>query len=131
MGALVISTVMDGVGTTLLGGGATDEIYPYPSENVSVPCWVVGFPEEEAELDETYRRGSDETVFPVYYLAGRVSDQTARDLCSAALTLAKACLDGNLGGACQTARLTSWAIRYIPIDGIDYVGIRFLLEVIS
>lgn len=132
MAALVLSTVMDGIAATITTAAAGNaNVFAYPTEEAVAPCWIVGFPEEESELDATFRRGSDSTIFPVFFIAGRVSDQSARDQVSAALTLAKTSLDNNLGGTVQDARLAHWIIRWIELDTVSYVGIRFLLEVMS
>lgn len=133
MAALVLSTVMDAIADAIRNEGVTDRVYEWPSDQVSPPCAVVGYPrDEDIEFDVTYGRGSDRAVFPIYLMVGRVSERAARDRLSTLLTGAtglKDHLDGNLGGAVQTARLKTVRIEEVTVGAVAYLAAVADLEV--
>jgi hypothetical protein len=89
------------------------------------------------EYDFTKGRGSDRVVVPVTVLVGKVSDRTARDELSAYLAGSgaksiKAKLDGNLGGAAQTVRVTGASTQIVTMtQGVEYLGATFDVEVVT
>jgi hypothetical protein len=133
MSALDLSAVMDAIADTIRTANVTERVYEWPTESVTEPCAVVGYPrDEEIDFDVTYGRGSDRAVFPVYLLVGKVSDRTARDRLSALLTGAtglKDHVDGTLGGVVQTARLITVGIEEITVGAVKYLAAVAKIEV--
>jgi hypothetical protein len=124
---------MDGIKATLESEGVTKRAYEWPTESVNPPCAVVGYP-TTLEFDTVFQRGGDRAVIPVWILVGKVSDRTARDELSTLITGAtgvKDALDGDLGGACQTARVTDCTVETVAIAGVNYLSARFDVEVYS
>ena len=124
--ALNVAAAMDGIGTRL-GTISGLRVYDYASDRVSPPAAIVGWP-ETIEFDQTYVRGADMATFPVAVIVGRVSDRASRDVLTAYVPLVKAALDGTLGGAVASARVTSADINPITVAGVDYVAATFMLE---
>lgn len=123
---------MDGIGTRL-GTIVGLRVFDFPPDNVHPPTAVVGMP-ETMEFDSTMARGADRTVIPVAILVGKVSDRASRDELAAYVSgtgakSVKAAVDGNLGGAAQTARVTTARIEVVTVAGVDYLGARFDVEV--
>lgn len=134
MAALDLNTLMDAVGTRL--GTITGlRVYDYLEPIASPPAAIVGMP-LEVDYDFTKGRGSDRVTIPVTVIVGKASDRAARDALSAYIAGSgansiKAVLDGNLGGAVQTARTMSCRIEVITLEGAEYLGATFDLEAVS
>lgn len=129
-----IAAVMDAIANTIKEGGVMSRVYEWPAESVTVPCAVVGYPEDDIEFDMTFARGSDRAEFRLYLLVGKATDRTARDRLSALIAGArgiKAVIDGDLGGAVQTARMTTMKIEEVTIAGATVLAAVAKIEVYS
>ena len=128
-----LGAVMDAIAAAIEAQGVTSRTYAYPAESVSVPCAVVGYP-DEIEFDIVYQRGADLANIPVYFLTGRVVDRAARDRMAAIISGAtgiKEALDGDLGGAVQSLRVTDMKVLNVQVAGVDYLAAKFNAEVIK
>lgn len=126
-----IATIMDAIAAA--GEALTSNTYAWPVESASVPCMVVGYP-TDLEFDLTFQGGADEANFPVYFLVGKSTDKNARNALSeviAGATNIKNTLDGNLGGAIQSGRVTDCKIEEVSVAGIPYLSATFTYEVIA
>lgn len=133
MAALQLAATMQAIADTIVSEGVTTRAYAWPSGQIQPPCAIVGYP-EQIDFDATFGRGSDRAVFPVWMVCGNVSDRTARDVLSGYITGAtgiKDALDGNLGGAVQTARVTDCQVEKTTIGAVEYISARFDIEVYS
>ncbi len=133
MGAINVSATMQAVADRLVAAAVVTNAYGWPVRSVKPPAAIVGYP-DELEFDVTFGRGSDRAVIPIWIVCGNVHDKTARDTLSgyiAGATGVKDALDGDLGGAVQTARVTDCQIEKIDIGGVEYISARFDLEVFS
>jgi hypothetical protein len=140
MAELVLATVMDAIASTIDAANLTVQpgtipmrSYAWPAGSVNPPCIVVGYP-KKIIFDLTFNRGSDEATFPVWFVVGKPDDKSARDTLSALLTGAgkiKDTLDGNLGGAVQSARCVDCDVESVKIGDIEYLAALFTLEVLS
>jgi hypothetical protein len=131
--ALNVSSVMDAIAARIVAAGVTTRAYAWPTGSIQPPCAIVGYP-EELEFDATFGRGSDRAVFPVWMVCGNVSDRSARDVLSGYITGGtgiKDALDGTLGGAVQTARVTDCQVEKLPIGAVEYIAAKFMIEVYS
>lgn len=132
MTRLVLADVMDGIASTLEGALTGCRVYAWPTESPAAPCAIVGYP-TTTEFDATFDDGSDRVEFPIWLLVGKVADRTARDRLSALISgdasTIKGALDGDLGGAVQTSRVTDLSIEAVPVGGVDYLAARFTIEV--
>lgn len=127
-----ISAVMDAIATTIKAARVMDRVYEWPAESVSVPCAVVGYPEDDIEFDVTFGRGSDRAEFRLYLLVGKATERTARDRLSALIADAtgiKGVIDGDLGGVVQTARMKTLRIEEVSIGGVAYLAAVAKIEV--
>ena len=133
MARIDLDATMDAIAATAVSGGATTRAYAIPEDNVEVPCMVVGYP-DEINYDMTFRDGSDEATFPVWFLVGLVVDRAARkslsDIIGSAPSI-KAALDGNLGGVVQTARVERVRIETATVGSVQYLAARFDLNVVT
>ena len=133
MGALDLTNVMDALAAQVILGNVVDRAYGWPVENIQVPSAVVGYP-TDTTFDVTFARGSDRAVFPLYVFVGKSHERAARDKLSSlitGLTGIKESIDGNLGGACQTARVTDMAIQEVTVAAVPYLAAVFSVEVYS
>lgn len=134
MSAIDLAATMDAIAARLTAAGVVTRAYGWPAGSVQPPCAIVGYPEDgNIEYDVTFQRGSDKALIPVWIVAGAVHDRSSRDVLSAYIGAGarsvKAALDGDLGGAAQTARVTDCQIEKLPIGAVEYVTARFDVEV--
>ncbi len=128
-----IASTLDAATITVNPGSILMRTYAWPVGAVNPPCIVVGYP-KKIIFDLTFKRGSDETTFPVWFVVGKADDKASRDTLSSVLTGVghiKDVLDGNLGGAVQTARCVDVDIESVKIGDIEYLAALFTLEVLS
>ena len=128
-----MAAVMDAITATLVAGGRTEAMYPYPAETIATPAVVVGYP-TTIDYDETFGRGSDRADFPIWFVVSRNDPKSTRNALSALIagaTSVKTLLDGTLGGVVQTARVTDCKPDFIDIAGVPYAAAKFTLEVVS
>lgn len=133
MAAIDLAAVMDAIANTAVAGEVVERAYPWPTLEVSPVCLIVGYP-TELNFDTTMARGSDRATFPVWIVCGKAEARTTRDVVTAYITGAtgvKDVLDGNLGGAVQSARVMSMVMENANIAGIDYLAARFDLDVLT
>lgn len=130
-------SVMDGIAARAKAAGLVldDRVYAWPTLTVNPPCLVVGYP-TEITYDATMGRGSDRATFPVWVIAGKVDARTTRDVIATYIgpdgsASVKSALDGTLGGACQSCRVTAATIEAINVSGVDYQSVRFDLDVLT
>jgi hypothetical protein len=127
-----LGAVMDAIAMAITDANITERAYPYPAESISVPCAVVAYP-DRIEFDVSYQRGADQATFPVYFIVGRAVERAARDKLATIITGAtgiKDTLDGDLGGAVQSLRVTDMRILKVQVSGIDYLAAEFNAEVL-
>lgn len=129
---LDLNAVMDGLGVrlaTIAGLRVSD----FPASAAAVPAALVGLP-TALEYDATWGRGVDRCVVPVMVVVGRVADRAARDAMSLYLAgtgakSVKAAVDGNLGGAAQSVRVTGARAEVVTLGAVEYLGATFDVEV--
>ncbi len=105
-------------------------VYAFPPPGIAVPAVVVGYP-EKLDLQATFGRGSDELLFPVWFI---VADQgvtvAARDALSVVLasgtTIANVLSTVATWGAsnCGTAH-----IEPLTVGGTAYLAVKFDVDV--
>lgn len=130
MAVINLSSVMDAIADAVVPT-VTKRAYAWPVDSITVPCVVVGYP-EELDFDMTFVRGSDRAVFPVYFVVGRATDRVARDQLSAVISGAsgiKEVLDTSLSEVAQASRTTDCKITTMSVAGVEYIAAVFSLEV--
>lgn len=138
MAALELVGVMDGIAATLRAAGmfpGDDRVFEWPTLSVNPPCAIVGYP-TALTYDATMARGADRATFPVWVVVGKVDARTTRDALAQYVgpdgsQSFKSALDGDLGGACQSCRVTAATIEAVNISGVDYQSVRFDLDVLT
>lgn len=131
MSAFDLTTTMDGLATLATNASLATNIYAYPVGSVTVPCIVVGYP-TTIDFDTVFARGGDRAVLPVWFVVGKSNTKDARDGLSAILSDAssvKSAFDGNRSFG--SVRVTDADIAEITIAAVDYVGVKFTVEVYS
>lgn len=103
-------------------------VHAYPVEVVNVPAAIVSMP-NTIDFDATAARGFDRTVIPILLLVSMQSMRIARDDISALITAAKAALEKDLGGACDSCRVMNATFEKVTVNGVDYLGANLPLEV--
>jgi len=111
-------------------------VYDYAADGAAPPAAIVALP-ETVEYDSVAGRGADRVVVPVTVLVGRVSDRAARDQLAAYVSgtgaqSVKSAIEGSggdLGGVVHTVRVTMARVDVVTIQGIEYLGASFDVEV--
>jgi len=134
MSEIDLGVTMDALAAKLEDGGVSKRIYAWPVDSVAPPAVVIGYP-TALDFDVTFGRGSDRAVFPIYFVAGRISDRTTRDALSVIVTGAnsiKTALDGplssTLGG---TVRVTDCQVQEVTVGSISLLAAVFSTEVVT
>lgn len=133
MAAIDVGAVMQAIADTAQTAGVTTRVYAWPNDAASVPALIVGYP-DKLDFDTTYQRGADRAEFPVWIICGRATERTTRDVLSALITGetgVKNALDGDLGGAVQTARVTACSIETVTLAGQEYLSAKFSVDVLT
>lgn len=138
MAPMDLVVVMDAIAATARDAGLPFEerVYEWPTLSVNPPCLVVGYP-TELRYDATYARGADRGTFPAWVVCGRVDARSTRDLIAAYIggpgedPSVKSALDGTLGDAVASCRVTSATIEAVTISGVDYQSVRFDLDILT
>lgn len=134
--AVDLNAVMDAIGARLVGVTGL-RVYDYAADAAAPPAAIVALP-ETVEYDMSGARYADRVVIPVTVLVGRVSDRAARDqlaqyVSGTGASSIKSAIEGgtdaNLGGVAHTVRVTEARIDVVTIQGIDYLGASFDVEV--
>ena len=130
-----LAAVMDALASAVESAGVTDRVFPYPPAAVAPPCAVVGYP-TTIDFDLTFQDGADECTIPLYLVAGKVSERTARDVLAGYISGAKAVkaaieADTTLGAAAHSVRVTSMRILSVTVSQLDYLAALFDVEVIA
>lgn len=133
MAALNIAATMQALADAALRGGATTRAFGWPAAEVPVPCFVAGYPDGDFDLDASFRRGMDRADFPCWFIIGKPTERTARDAISPKLQAVKSALeaDRTLGGVVQSARVAAARVEPVTMGGIEYLAIRFTVNVVS
>jgi hypothetical protein len=116
----------------------TLNVYSAVSDSVMVPAAIVGIP-QSIEYDYTFRSANLKMMIPVRVLAARIQEDYAQELLDAYISYEGASsiplslgLDTQLSATVQTSRVTE-ARNYgvYEVEGISYLGVEFMLEVIA
>jgi hypothetical protein len=130
--ALNLKNTMDAIASTLTAAGQK-RVYAYPADSIQTPAIVVAYPSEPIEFDQYMGRGSDRAVFDVYAVVGKANTLGARnalsDFISGSAAGIKEALDGDLGGAVQTARVQTLTIEAVKVGEVEYLAAKFAVEV--
>lgn len=124
---------MQALADRAVAAGVVTRAYGWPAESVQPVCLVVGYP-TSIDFDASFGRGSDRAVFPCWVIVGKAHERTTRDAISQYVTGAtgiKEALDGDLGGAVQTARVTDCQIEAIAVGAVEYLAARIDVEIYS
>jgi hypothetical protein len=116
----------------------TLNVYSAVSDSVMVPAAIVGIP-QSIEYDYTFRSANFKMMIPIRVLAARIQEDYAQELLDAYISYEGASsiplslgLDTQLSATVQTSRVTE-ARNYgvYEVEGISYLGVEFMLEVIA
>lgn len=109
MSSLVLSTVMDAIGTAVATATGIERTYTRPTEGIKPVCVVVGYPEDDVDFDVTFGNGAAHASFPVFVVLGLQQDAATHTQLSALLTFAV--LEAIAGNA------TLLALGAVRVDG--------------
>jgi hypothetical protein len=124
-----LADIMDGLAS--LADPISRNNYPFPPLSVTVPCVVVGYP-DSIDYDETFQRGADKFVLPVWFLVGQAGTLEVRNAVFDVLTdvaSIKGLYDGN--HSFGATRVTDAVIDEVEVGSLTYLGAKFSVEVIS
>lgn len=134
MAAGVLTDQMDGLSALLAAASVAPNNFPWPVDSITVPCTVVGYP-SMIGLGITYGRGADAFTYPIWHIVGRSNTIDARDNLSAALTGAASVWTALTGKQTFGANVVDVMVHdpdiaTITVSGVEYIGLKFLVEVI-
>lgn len=131
-----VSELMDGLQARLETISGL-RVFSQPADQVPVPAAIVGFP-RTVNYDFVYKRGADRWSFTVILFVSRTEDRTAQErlgqfLNPTGATSVKTAIeaDGTLGGKADSTRVTQATTGIFTVEGIDYFGSEFTVDVIS
>lgn len=125
-----MTTCMDGISSVLTTAALADNNYAWPSDSVTVPCTVVGYP-TRIDFDGTMARGMDTWTFPVWFVVGKANTTSARDRLSTVIndsSSVKSALDG--AQSFGDVRVTTARVTEITIGAVPYLAAEYEVEVI-
>lgn len=125
---MALSDIMDGL-AALVPGGLAQNVYAWPVDSVTVPCVVVGYP-DNIDFDVVFGDGPDQWSIPLWFVVGRTTSKAARDVLSGALdgiNDIKAALNGVQSFG--TVNLTVGAIEEVSVADAKYISLRLTAEV--
>jgi hypothetical protein len=118
-----------------VGGDSGDprRVYDFPTAKPAVPCFIVGYPDGDIDLDAAMAGGGSRVTFPCWWVMGRRDERGIRDGLSAEIASIRWAInaDRTLGGAAQSARCTSASIEAVGIGGVEHVAVRFVVDVFA
>lgn len=126
-----LGAIMDAVAAALIAEGVVTRAYAYPRESLEPPAAAVGYPMEPIAYDASFQGGTHRLTLPVWVVIGKAVDRVTRDKVSALVLEGdvKAALDGDLDGTVQSCRTTSATIESVSVAGVEYLGVRFDLDI--
>ena len=127
MGALDLAEVMDDLAAEAPTGW---NAYAYPADGIVVPAMVVGYP-DEIDIAQTFTRGTDHCIIPVWFVVGRVVEKAARDKLSALLSGSVDIIATLRNAAGQVSEVVKVTVETITVGAVAYLAARFDVEVWS
>lgn len=133
-----LGDVMNELGNAL--GTITDSalnVYAYHASRITAPAASVGLP-ESIEYDVTMLNGCQRITFPVSLLVGQITSDIAlanlEKYCDGAddsTTGVKAALENFSYTSCHSVRVASAEFSVMTVNGVDYLGATFTVDVIG
>jgi hypothetical protein len=123
MTTLSMSETMDAIATAL--AGLAPKVYEWPADSVTVPCLVVGYP-DDIRFDVTFDSGPGYSI-PVWYMLGNSPDKTARDTLSTKIPLVAAALDAVAG--VRLSHVAQGDVQKVTVNAVDYIAAKFTVEI--
>lgn len=107
-------------------------VYAWPVDEITVPAFIVGFP-EELNLTTTFQRGSDELVLPCWFVVGAAQSSTPDVRNALSAELANGTISDAIEGAFAwgSTNVDRAHISRITVGAVDYVAIKWDLAVIT
>lgn len=107
-------------------------VFDYVPDGLAPPAAVIE--PLEVEFDAAMQRGLDVYTAYVLVIVGRMSERTASDrldvyLAGSGAGSVKAAIDGTLGGAVASARVTRAEPRTVVVSGIEMLAYRYEVEI--
>ena len=135
MSGINVAATMDALATAFVGVVGVRKTYAYPLRELRPGDACVGYP-TTLDFDQTFGRGMDRVVFPVFVMCGPPHERATRVTVSGLITDGasdvKDVVEGNLGGVVSSVRVTDCAIELVNYPGdAQVVTARFDCEVLS
>ncbi len=134
---------MDGIAAQILAQAdlPTGKVYGWPISNFEgAPLAYVDYPPPGSlNFDATFKRGTDDATFPVYFVVGKVADKAARDALSAIIDGATGFKQGlEAGTSTLTGVVASVHVKDVQIEkdhkdsaGESWLCARFDVQVLT
>ncbi len=127
---LIMKAVADVVKAAEIDG-VGERCFGWPMGEVPVPCFIVGYPEGEMNLNLTYGNALVRMNIPAWWVVGKATARTTPDALGSKIAEIKAAIDGNLDGAADTVLVLTAQVEPVSISGGDYLAVRFVIDVVS
>jgi hypothetical protein len=135
-----LALIMDGIAAQLVTQGVTTKAFGYPISNFeSAPLAYVAYPRPGGiNFDLTFKRGTDDATFPVYFIVGKVADKASRDALSAIIDGAVSIKAGlEAGASTLTGVVSSVHVKNCDVETVtdsakeDWLAARFDVQVMT
>lgn len=138
MSEMDFAAVMTAIAQVAVDADIVDRAYDWPTADINPPCLVTGYPEGPQAFDATMGRGHDRALFPVWIVVGAMVKRETRDRLAPYLLPFKLALESAVTyGATAlpvpwaSIRVESWGMEPFAVEGLDYMSIKFGLDVLT
>jgi hypothetical protein len=138
MSEIDFAAVMTALTQVAVDAGVVERAYDWPTADINPPCLVAGYPEGPQGFDATMYRGHDRALFPVYIVVGAMVKRETRDRLAPYLTPFKAAIETAatygetmLPVPWASTRVESWDIVPFAVESLDYMAIKFAVDVLT
>ena len=112
------------------GRTVVNRVFAYPTSKVEPPALVVAWP-ELVEYDQTYQRGLDKYMIPVFLVLGESGTQQGkRDQAAEWLSgSVKRALDSGAYSDGASVTVKTGEVDFLTVTGVEYLCFKFMVEV--
>lgn len=138
MSEMDFAAVMTALTQVAADADVIERAYDWPTADINPPCLIVSYPEGPQAFDFTMARGHDRATFPAWIVVGALVKRETRDRLNPYLLAFKSAVETatTYGALAEevpwaSARVVSWGVEPFAVEGLDYMSIRFDIDVLT
>lgn len=132
--SLVMAAIAQAVADAEIDG-VGERAFGWPVAECPVPCFVVGYPEGDMNLNLAY--GSPDArplvrgTYQAWWITGAAVARTTPAQLGAVIAEIKAAIDGDLGGVVDSALVLTASIAPVVVGAQELLSVRLVIDVVS